>query len=74
MARQLLVQAPRALDERGEEGVAGCETDTRADRGDVVQVVPGALELEQDRPDTGQLGGRAQPACFLAGVRVGDRV
>ena len=52
------VQAAGALRQRGEARVAGREPDAGADGGDVVEVVPGALELEQDRSCTGQLGGR----------------
>ena len=68
------VQPARALGERCEAVVAGGEADAGADRGDVVQVAPGPLELEQDRADAAELGGGHEPERLLAGARVGDAV
>ena len=58
MAGELGVEPARALGERGEAGVAGGEADAGADGGDVVEVAPDPLELEQDRAGAGELGGR----------------
>ena len=74
VAGQALVEAAGALGECGEEGVSRGEPGAGADGGDVVQVVPGALELEQDRPGAGELGAWPQPERVLAGVCVGDRL
>ena len=71
---ELGVEPPRALGERREAVVAGREPDPGADRGDVVEVAPDALELEQDRARASELRGRREPERLLAGVRVGDAV
>ena len=68
------VQPARALGERGEAAVAGGEADAGADGGDVVEVAPDPLELEQDRARARELGGRREAERLLAGVRVGDAV
>ena len=68
------VEAPCALGQRRERHVAGCEADTGAHRRDVVEVVPGALELEQDRAGAGQFGCGVEAERLLAGVGVGDAV
>ena len=66
--------APGPLGQRREQGVPGREPDTGADGGDVVQVAPRALELEQDRPGARERRRGLQPERLLAGVGVGDAV
>ena len=56
MARELGVEATRILAEGGEALVPGRHPHAGADRGDVVQVAPEALELEQDRARSRGLG------------------
>ena len=55
------VQAPRVVDEGREAVRAGGEPDARTDRADVVEGVPDALELEQDRPGPRELGRGDEP-------------
>ena len=75
MTGQPLVQASCALGERGEERVPGGQAGAGADGGDVVQVAPRTLELEQDRADTRELcASAASPSDFLARVCVGDEL
>ena len=74
VARQRLVESPRALGERGEERVPRGETHAGADGGDVVEVVPDALELEQDRACASEVGRRPDAERLLARVRVRDAV
>ena len=74
MAGQAFVESPRLLGECREVVVAGCEARSGADGCDVVEVVPGSLELEQDRSRPGELRGRREPERLLAGVCVGDAV
>ena len=68
------VEAHRALLERGESHVPRGEPDSRADRGDVVEVVVEPLQLEQERAGASQLPRRREAEDALAGQRVGDRV
>src|SRR5581483_1805728 len=68
------VEPPRALGQRGEAVVPGRESDAGADRGDVVEVAPDPLQLQQDRADASELGRRVQPERRLPGMRVGGRV
>ena len=49
MAGDARVELPSVLAQRGEALVPGGETDTGADGGDVVEVVPEPLQLEQER-------------------------
>ena len=74
MSGQAFVESPRLLRERREVVVAGREACPRADCCDVVEVVPGSLELEQDRSRTSELRGRRQPERLFAGVCVRDPV
>ena len=74
VAGEPLVQPPGVVDERGEAARAGREPDPGADRADVVERVPDALELEQDRPGAGELGRGLEAERLLARVRVGDGV
>jgi len=68
------VEPAGALGERGKVIVAGGEADAGADRGEVVEVAPQALELEQDRAHACELDVRCQTEGVLAGVGVGDTV
>ncbi len=74
MSGQRGVEPARALGECGEGVVAGGQANAGADGGDVVQVAPLPLELEQDRADAAELCRRHQPERMLAGARVGDAV
>ena len=74
VARQRLVESPGALGQGGEERVPGGETHPGTDGGDVVEVVPDALELEQDRACASEVGRRPDSECLLARVRVRDAV
>ena len=74
VARERGVQPARALGQRREPAVARGEAAPGADGGDVVQVAPHPLELEQDRPGARELRRRDEPERLLAGVRVGDGV
>ena len=74
MAGELRVEPHRALLQRGEGHVPGGEADAGADRGDVVEVVVEALELEQQRAGAAQLRVEGEPDAALAGLGVGDRV
>ena len=69
-----LVEAHRALLQRGEGHVPGGEADPGADGADVVEVVVEPLQLEQQRAGAPQLPGRGEAEDALAGLRVGDRV
>ncbi len=74
VAGQALVQAPGVVDERGEAARAGRDADAGADRADVVERVPDALELEQDRPGPRELARGLEAERLLARVRVRDGV
>ena len=74
MPAQDAVQPTRSLGERRECVVAGGEAHAGADCGDVVQVAPRSLELEQDGASATEFGGRHEPECLLAGARVGNAV
>ena len=58
----------------GEADGAGGESDAGADRRDVVEVVPDAFELEQDRCGRGRARRRGEAERVLARLRVGDAV
>ena len=73
VAGEAVVEPPGAFGERREEVVAGGEADAGADRGDVVEVVPDAFELEQDRAGARELAVGRESERLLAGVRVGER-
>ena len=60
VAGERCVQTARAFRERGEARISRGEPDAGTHGGDIVEVVPGALELEQDGPCTGELGGRTR--------------
>ncbi len=60
MAGERRVEPARALGERGEAVVPAAKPTPGADGGDVVEVAPHALELEQDRPCAGERLGRVQ--------------
>ncbi len=74
MARELGVEPAGALGERGEVIVSGGEADAGADRREVVEVTPHALELEQDRAHARELGAGSETECVLAGKGVRDAV
>ena len=74
VARQEGVEAARAFGQRGEAVVAGGQPDPGAHGGDVVQMAPHPLELQQDRASAGELGSRKQTERLLAGVGIGDAV
>ena len=74
MPGQDVVQPARALRQRGEAVVAGGEADAGADGGNVVQVVPDTLQLEQDRPGAPEIVAGTEAERLLAGVGVGDAV
>ncbi len=74
VAGELPVEPLRPLLQRREGHVPGRETDPGADRGDVVEVVVEALELEQQGPRPARFARRGQAQRRLAGERVGDRV
>ncbi len=74
MAREACVQPARVVDEGGEAARAGGEADAGADRADVVEGVPDALELEQDRPRAGELRGGREAERLLARLRVRNGV
>ena len=63
-----VVEPARVLAERREALVAGGEADAGADRGDVVEVAPEPLELEQERAGAARPRGRAagRASCSAA--------
>ena len=74
VAREPRVQPPRVVDERREPVRARGEADPGADGADVVEGVPDAFELEQDRSRPGELGRRLEAEELLARLRVRDGV
>ena len=74
MPGQLLVESTCAFGEGSEERVSGGEANACADGCDVVQMVPGSFEFEQNRAHTCELATRTQPKCLFAGMRIGDGV
>src|SRR5690349_8867415 len=74
VACELCVEPTRVLGEAGEAIVAGGEADTGADRGDVVQMAPKTLQLEQDRAAARKFARRGEPKRVFPGVRVGEAV
>ena len=71
---QLPVQPTRSFGEGAEELRSRGEPRAGADRGDVVEVAPRALELEKDSACASELGGDAQAEQLLAGLCVRDGV
>ena len=70
MAGKPRVQSPGVVHERCEAARSGRQPDAGADRGDVVERVPDALELEQDRACAGELGRGHEAESLFARVRV----
>jgi hypothetical protein len=74
VARQGGVDTASALDEPGEAVVAGCKPDAGAHGGDVIEMAPGPLQLEQDRPHPSELRRRLKTEALLACVCVREPV
>ena len=74
MTREAGVQPACALREAEIELRSRGETRAGADRRDVIEVIPHALELEQDRPNARELAARKQAERFLDGLRICDAV
>ena len=72
MAGERCVQTARAFRQRGEARISRGEPHAGTHGGDIVEVVPGALQLEQDGPCTGQFGSRTEAERLLASLGVGD--
>ncbi len=74
MPGEVRVQPARLLDQCEKTLRSGREPNPRADRADVVEMTPEALELEQDRSGSCELRGRLETQCLLACVGVTHRV
>ena len=74
VAGDLRIQPARVLAQRREALVACGEAGAGADRGDVVEVAPEPLELEQERASAADLFRWPQAEDLLGSVRVGDAV
>ena len=71
---ELGVESARALGERSEVIVSGGKADACADRGEVVEMAPHALELEQDRAHARELGAGSEAERVLTGEGVRNAV